>query len=69
MCPSEDRTRTQADNDSLFFMTNMIPQTQTLNGGPWEVLETYCRTLAAQGINYTYIPVLMVKVEQEFMGI
>lgn len=49
MCPSEDRTKTQADNDSLFFMTNMIPQTQTLNGGPWEVLETYCRTLTQSG--------------------
>lgn len=49
MCPSEDRTITQADNDSLFFMTNMIPQTQTLNGGPWESLESYCRTLAQAG--------------------
>jgi endonuclease G len=54
VCPSEDRTRTQPDNDSLFYMTNMIPQTQTLNGGPWEVLETYCRTLSAAG-NKLYI--------------
>jgi len=54
MCPSEDRTKTQADNDSLFFMTNMLPQTQTLNGGPWEVLETYCRTLTQSG-NKLYI--------------
>ena len=54
MCPSEDRTVTQADNDSLFFMTNMIPQTQTLNGGPWETLEAYCRTLAQSG-NKLYI--------------
>ena len=49
MCPSEDRTVTQADNDSLFFMTNMLPQAQTLNGGPWETLEGYCRTLGAAG--------------------
>jgi endonuclease G len=54
VCPSEDRTRTQPDNDSLFYMTNMMPQTQTLNGGPWEVLETYCRTLSAAG-NKLYI--------------
>jgi endonuclease G, mitochondrial len=54
MCPSEDRTKTQADNDSLFYMTNMIPQTQTLNGGPWETLESYCRTLSAAG-NKLYI--------------
>jgi endonuclease G len=49
MCPSEDRTKTQADNDSLFYMTNMLPQTQTLNGGVWESLESYCRTLGSAG--------------------
>jgi endonuclease G len=54
MCPSEDRTVTQADNDSLFFMTNMIPQSQTINGGVWETLESYCRTLAQSG-NKLYI--------------
>ena len=54
VCPSEDRTKTQADNDSLFFMTNMIPQTQTLNGGAWETLESYCRTLSQAG-NKLYI--------------
>jgi endonuclease G, mitochondrial len=54
VCPSEDRTKTQADNDSLFFMTNMIPQTQTLNGGVWETLESYCRTLSSAG-NKLYI--------------
>jgi endonuclease G len=54
VCPSEDRTRTQADNDSLFYMTNMIPQTQTLNGGVWETLESYCRTLSQAG-NKLYI--------------
>ena len=54
MCPSADRTRTEADNDTVFLMTNMIPQTQAQNGGPWEVLEGYCRTLAQQG-NKLYI--------------
>ena len=54
MCPSADRTKTQADNDTLFYMTNMIPQTQAQNGGPWGTLEGYCRTLAAAG-NKLYI--------------
>jgi endonuclease G len=54
MCPSEDRTKTQPDNDSLFFMTNMIPQSQTINGGVWETLESYCRTLGQAG-NKLYI--------------
>jgi DNA/RNA endonuclease G (NUC1) len=55
MCPSADRTRTEADNDSVFFMTNMIPQTQAQNGGPWEVLESYCRTLATRDGDKLYI--------------
>ncbi len=54
MCPSADRTITEPDNDTLFLMTNMIPQTQAQNGGPWEVLEGYCRSLAQQG-NKLYI--------------
>jgi endonuclease G len=49
MCPSEDRTKTQADNDSVFFMTNMIPQSGTLNSGQWSSLEGYCRTLSQAG--------------------
>ena len=54
MCPSADRTASETDNDTVFLMTNMIPQTQAQNGGPWEVLETYCRTLAQAG-NVLYI--------------
>jgi endonuclease G len=54
MCPSADRTRSEADNDTVFYMTNIIPQTQAQNGGPWEQLETYERTLATQG-NKLYI--------------
>jgi endonuclease G len=54
MCPSSDRIVTQADNDAVFVMTNMNPQTQAKNGGPWESLETYERTLANVG-NVLYI--------------
>ncbi len=49
MCPSADRTLTEADNDTVFLMSNIIPQNQNNNGGPWEKLETYCRALATQG--------------------
>ncbi len=49
MCPSDDRTDTQADNDLVFFMSNIVPQQDDLNTGPWEALETYCRTLASPG--------------------
>ncbi len=53
-CPSGDRTNTAADNSATFFMTNMMPQSPDNNQGPWEVLESYCRTLVSQG-NELYI--------------
>jgi endonuclease G len=54
MCPSADRINTQANNDALFVMTNLIPQNQDNNAGAWEGLETYERTLANAG-NTLYI--------------
>lgn len=54
MCPSADRTRTEPDNDTVFYMTNMIPQSQAQNGGPWASLENYERSLALSG-NEVYI--------------
>lgn len=53
-CPSKDRTRNREDNDGVFVMTNITPQTHAMNAGPWENLESYCRTLAQQG-NELYI--------------
>ena len=52
--PSGDRTATVADNSATFFMTNMMPQAPANNQGPWEELESYCRTLVNQG-NELYI--------------
>ena len=43
--PSADRTSSVADNSATFFMTNMMPQAPFNNQGPWEDLESYCRTL------------------------
>ena len=54
MCPSGDRTNSVLNNSATFLMTNMVPQLQDNNQGPWEDLETYCRTLAGQG-NELYI--------------
>jgi endonuclease G len=53
-CPSADRTSTVADNSATFLMTNMMPQSPDNNQGPWEALESYCRTLVSQG-NELYI--------------
>ncbi len=49
LCPSEDRTATVADNRSTFYLTNVVPQADGLNGGPWEKLEFYLRGLAFSG--------------------
>lgn len=49
MCPSADRTVTVADNQVVFYMSNMIPQAPDNNQGVWAVFETYCRTLAGEG--------------------
>lgn len=49
MCPSEDRTDTRADNDMLFFMSNIIPQSAANNQGVWGNFEGDCRTLANAG--------------------
>lgn len=54
MCPSGDRTNSVPNNSSTFLMTNMVPQLAANNQGPWEELESYCRTLASQG-NEIYI--------------
>lgn len=54
MCPSGDRTNTVENNSATFLMTNFVPQLSNNNQGPWEDLETYCRTLALQG-NELYI--------------
>jgi endonuclease G, mitochondrial len=52
--PSADRTNTVENNSATFFMTNMMPQAPDNNQGPWEVLESYTRTLVSQG-NEVYI--------------
>ncbi len=49
MCPSGDRTASAAANGQTFYLSNMVPQAANNNQGPWEKLETYCRTLASQG--------------------
>jgi DNA/RNA endonuclease G (NUC1) len=49
MCPSADRTDTDADNKLVFYMSNIVPQTPDNNQGPWASFEDYCRTLANSG--------------------
>ena len=48
-CPSADRSASASDNKAVFFMSNMTPQAHGMNAGPWEKLESECRTLARKG--------------------
>jgi endonuclease G len=49
MCPSADRTKTVADNQETFFLTNMVPQAANNNQGPWAVMENDLRAIAQTG--------------------
>ncbi|MDB6122304.1 MAG: non-specific endonuclease [Pedosphaera sp.] len=49
LCPSEDRTDTDANNDMLFFLSNIMPQAADNNQGVWGNFEGDCRTLANSG--------------------
>jgi endonuclease G len=49
LCPSADRTASDADNDATFFLTNVVPQTHASNAGPWLDLEDEARQLATAG--------------------
>ena len=49
MCPSADRTDNAQDNEMVFAMSNIIPQSKDNNEGIWEHLESYCRERAQSG--------------------
>ena len=49
MCPSGDRTDNTTDNDLVFRMSNIIPQSPLNDHTVWNNFETYCRTLAQGG--------------------
>ena len=49
LVPSKDRSDTAANNDAVFLMTNVIPQSPNCNRKGWERFETYCRSLADNG--------------------
>lgn len=49
LVPAADRNKIAADSQAVFVMTNILPQAPDNNQGPWEKLESYCRTLVRQG--------------------
>ena len=47
MSPSADWAVSDGENAPTFYLSNMLPQNQTLNGGVWGALENDLRALAA----------------------
>lgn len=54
MCPSSDRSSTEANNVETFVMSNMQPQTPNLTRVTWRSLEEFSRVLVRRG-NELYI--------------
>src|SRR5215813_46614 len=46
LCPSKDRSDTPENNQAVFTMLNIIPQSPDNNRGPWEKAERFERDLA-----------------------
>jgi endonuclease G len=49
MCPAKDRSTSAEDSRTVFYMTNIVPQSPASNQKGWERLEDYCRRLAKEG--------------------
>jgi len=54
MSPSADWNNADGDNAATFYLSNMIPQNQVVNGGIWGTLENDLRTIAS-GNTQVYI--------------
>lgn len=55
MVRSEERTWSSDDNKQTFYMTNILPQHQDLNGGPWYKFEQYLQSLAQTSNKELYV--------------
>ncbi|MEL7141806.1 MAG: DNA/RNA non-specific endonuclease [Cyanobacteria bacterium J06554_3] len=55
MVPSGDRTSSPRDNSLTFLMTNIFPQADENNRGPWRSLEEYGRDLVYQQGKSLYV--------------
>jgi endonuclease G len=49
LVPAKDRSASDEDNDAVFLMTNIVPQSPACNQKGWNRFENYCRDLAEKG--------------------
>jgi endonuclease G len=55
MVRSEERTWSSDDNKQTFLMTNIVPQTNDLNAGPWYRFEAHLQSLAQSQNKEIYV--------------
>lgn len=55
MVRSEERTWSAEHNKQTFYMTNILPQHQDMNGGPWYKFEQYLQDLAQNQNKELYV--------------
>lgn len=55
MCPAADNKWSKTAMEQSFYLSNVCPQTQTLNGGDWEELESACRNRVRTHSSTLYI--------------
>lgn len=55
MCPNGDRNGNADNQKDTFIMTNIVPQNQVNNNGPWKGLENHLQTLAEKSNKECYI--------------
>lgn len=55
MVRSEERTWSSEDNKQTFLLTNVLPQTNDLNAGPWLDFEYYLQSLAQNSNKEIYV--------------
>lgn len=65
---SHDRTNTQENNKSTFFMSNIIPQTADLNRGVWLDFERFVEELAEKSNKELYIYAGAVYKSERFLS-
>lgn len=69
MCPAADRTKDVLQMRSTFVMSNVCPQSPTLNRGAWKRMEDACRAMARNGDSIRiHVDVVFWRADTERIG-
>lgn len=69
MCAAADRSKSVLQMKSTFIMSNVCPQSPTLNRGAWKRMEEECRAMAQNGDSiHIHVDVVFWKADTERIG-